>query len=248
MEGQAYLGELLAGTVYLIVGVRLFLLAQRTGEAPEKLLGVAFLFMGTSAGFYVLPKLSPFESLWTSLNFAGRVCVIPSVVIFTLFTWRVFRPAERWGGWLVWGMAILLVIGVGGSAMGGDWEGFSISNGWFWLEWVGYTLPYGWASSEAFAQYRHARRRARLGLCEPLVRNRYLLWALFGTLQVCLSLVLLPQYVNYETTNQFAAMWDALYGAIEIISLVMIGLVFFAPAFYQRWINSNASVAKPEEG
>ena len=88
----------------------------------------------------------------------------------------------------------------------------------------------------------------RLGLCEPLVRNRFLLWALFGALQICLSLVLLPQYANYEATNQFTAMWDALYGTIEIVSLVMIWFVFFPPDFYQRWINGNAPVAKAEEG
>ncbi len=248
MEGHAYIGELLAGMVYLIVAVRLLRLAQRTGEVPEKLLGAIFLFMGTSAGLYVLPTLSPFESLWTPLSFVARVTYLPAAVMVALFTRRVFRPAERWGGWLVWGTAILLVIGVGGSAIGGDWEGFSISNGWFWLEWVGYTLPFGWAASEAFAQYRQARRRVRLGLCAPLVCNRYLLWALFGTLQVCLSLVLLPQYAEYETTNQFTAMWDALYGTIEIVSLVMIGLVFFPPDFYQRWINGNAPVEKTEEG
>jgi hypothetical protein len=63
-----------------------------------------------------------------------------------------------------------------------------------------------------------------------------------------LALVLLPQYANYETTSQFTAMWDALYGTIEIASLVMIGLVFFPPAFYQRWINGNAPVEKAEEG
>jgi hypothetical protein len=80
----------------------------------------------------------------------------------------------------------------------------------------------------------------RLGLCDPLVCNRYLLWALFGTLQVCLSLILLPQYAEYETTNQFAATWDTLYGTIEIVSLVMIWLVFFPPAFYQRWIQGSA--------
>ncbi len=248
MEGHAYLGELLAGIVYLIVGIRLLRLSQRTGEAPERLLGASFVAIAASAFSYVLPNLSAFESLWVPLNFAGRVFVIPYSVIFALFTWRAFRPAARWGEWLVWGTAILLVIGVGGSAMGGDWEGFSISSGWFRLEWVGYTLPFGWASSEAFAHYRRARRRVRLGLCDPLVCNRYLLWALFGMLQVCLSLVLLPQYANYETTNQFTAMWDALYGAIEIVSLVMIGLVFFPPDFYQRWINGNAPVEKTEEG
>ncbi len=231
MEDHAYIGELLAGIVYLIVAVRLLRLGQRTGEFPEKLLGVTFLFIGTSAVLYVLPNLSVFESLWTSLNFAGRVCVIPYAVIFALFTWRVFRPAARWGGWLVWGTAILLVIGVGGSAMGGDWEGFSISNGWFWLEWVGFTLPFGWASSEAFAHYRQARRRVRLGLCDPLVCNRYLLWALFGALQACLCLALLAQYSEYETTSQFTATWGALYGASIIASLVMIWLVFFPPIF-----------------
>ncbi len=124
MEDHAYIGELLGGIVYLIVGVRLLRLSQRTGEAPERLLGACFLFVSISAALYVLPTFRVFESLWTPLTFAGRVCVIPSVVIFALFTWRVFRPAERWGEWLVWGTGILLVIGVGGSSLGGDWEGY----------------------------------------------------------------------------------------------------------------------------
>ncbi len=247
MEDHAYIGELLAGIVYLIVGVRLLRLSQRTGEAPERLLGACFLFVSISAALYVLPTFRVFESLWTPLSFAGRVCVIPYSVIFAFFTWRVFRPAERWGGWLVWGTAILLVVGVGGSATGGDWEGYSIRNGWFWFEWVGYTLPYGWAGAEAFVQYGHARRRMRLGLCDALVCNRYLLWASFGMLQVGLSLVVIPQYYEYESTNQFTATWDALYGAIENTSLVMIWLVFFPPAFYRRWIERAAPAVTAAE-
>ncbi len=248
MEGHAYIGELIAGIVYLIAGARLLRLGQRTGELPERLLGATFLFMGVSAAFYVLPVFSAFESLWTPLNFAGRVAYIPPAVMVALFTRLVFRPEDRWGAWLVWGSAILFVTGVSGSVRGGDWEGFSISNRWFWLEWVGFTLPFGWAGSEAFIQYRQARRRVRLGLSDPLVCNRYLLWALFGALQTGSSLVLLPQYSEYETTSQFTATWDALYGASIIASLVMIWLVFFPPAFYRRWILGTAPVAKAEEG
>jgi len=247
MEDHAYVGELLAGIVYLIAGARLLRLGQRTREAPERLLGATFLFMGVSSALYVLPVFSTFESLWTPLNFAGRVTYLPAAVMLALFTRFVFRPDKRWGAWLVWGIAILLVAGVGGSALGGDWEGFSISNGWFWLEWVGYTLPFGWAGSEAFAQYRQARRRLDLGLCEPLVCNRYLLWALFGALQACSSLVLLPQYVEYETTSQFGATWDTLYGASIIASLGMIWLVFFPPTFYRNWINKHATVVDAAE-
>ena len=139
---DVYVFALLTAILLLAVGVRLLALSRRTVQKPERLLGICFITIAASALSYVLPNLSPFESLWTSLNFAGRVFVIPYSVIFALFTWRVFRPAARWGGWLVWGTAILLVIGVGGSALSGDWEGFSISSGWFWLEWVGYTLPF----------------------------------------------------------------------------------------------------------
>ncbi len=248
MEESAYIGEMLAGIVYLIVGVRLLRLGQRTGEALERLLGVTFLAMGVSSVLYVLPVFSRFESRWTPLTFAGRVGYLPAAVMLALFTRLVFRPDTRWGAWLVWGTAILLVSGVGGSAWGGDWEGFSPSNGWFWLDWLGFTLPFVWAGSEAFAQYRRARRRVRLGLSDPLICNRYLLWALFGALQTFSCLVLLPQYSEYETTSQFTATWDTLYGASIITSLVMIWLVFFPPVLYRRWVNRAALAGQSVEG
>ncbi len=76
----------------------------------------------------------------------------------------------------------------------------------------------------------------------------YLLWALFGALQTGSCLVLLPQYAEYETTSQFTATWDAVYGASIIASLVAIWLVFFPPSFYQRWIHGSAPAATAEEG
>jgi hypothetical protein len=243
MEGHAYIGELLGGIVYLVAGARLLRLAQRTREAPERLLGATFLFMGVSSTLYVLPTFPAFAPLWTALNFAGRVTYVPVPIMIALFTRHVFRPGERWTAWIVWGSAILLVGGTGGSVLGGDWEGFSIGNPWFWLEWVGFTLPFGWAGVETFGQYALARRRVRLGLCGPLVCNRLLLWALFGALQVCASLVLFPQYAQYERDNLFTATWDGFYGACVIASLVMIWLVFFPPAAYRRWIAGGEALA-----
>jgi hypothetical protein len=248
MESHAYLGELLGGIVYLIAGFRLLRLGQRTREAPERLLGATFLFMGVSAGLYVLPVFPAFASLWTPLNFAGRVAFLPAPVMLVLFTGCVFRPNEHRTAWFAWGTAALLLVGVGGSALVGDWEGFSVSNRWFWLEWLGFTLPFGWAGAEALVQHVRARRRVRLGLSERLVCNRLLLWALFGGLQLCSSLVLLPQYAQYERDNLFTATWDMLYGACVIASLVMICLVFFPPVVYRRWIAGAAPPVLAEEG
>jgi hypothetical protein len=249
METDAYLGELIAGVIYLIAGCRLLRLGRRTGEAPERLLGTTFLLMGVSAGFYVLGAFRVLGSLETLVTFAGRVSYLPVPIMLVLFTRRVFRPRERWTAWLVWATAAFLFLGTGGSVLlEGDWQGFSVNNGWFWLEWLGFTLPFGWAGAEALLQHVRARRRVRLGLSEHLVCNRLLLWALFGALQVCASLVLIPQYAQYQRDNLFTATWDMLYGGFVIASLVMIWLVFFPPVVYRRWIAGAAPPVLAEEG
>lgn len=248
MEDHAYIGELLAGIVYLIAGFRLLRLGQRTRKAPERLLGAMFLLSGASYIVYLMAFIPGLESLWTPFNFAGRVIYIGPPILLAAFTRQVFRPEGSWAVWLVYGIAVLMIGGVGGSALGGDWEGFSISNPWFWAEWTGYTIPFCWAGAEAFAQYLQARRRVRLGLTDPFVCNRYLLWALFGVVQVCAALAILPQYTEYETTSQFTATWDNLIGGLEIVSVTLIWLIFFAPVFYQRWIDGSAPAATAAEG
>ena len=186
MDQQLYIGELATAFFYLAVGLQLTRLASRTRETPERLLGLLFLVTGTSYLVYSFP----IPALWTPLAFAGRVIYLPAPVIVALFTRRVFRPDDAWAAWLVRGTAVLLVVGVTGSVVSGDLEGFSISNPWFWPEWLGYTLPFGWAAGEALHQYAQARRRLKLGLCDPLVCNRFLLWGLFGVMQVGVSVVL----------------------------------------------------------
>jgi hypothetical protein len=240
MEDQAYLGELAAAVIYLVVGTRLLRLASRTGEAPERLLGVMFLFTGAAFFVYQLPILMDSEALWTPLSFAGRVLYLPAPFILAVFTRQVFRTESLWASWLVHGSAALLAAGVMGSVLRGDWEGFSISNPWFWPEWLGYTIPFGWAGAESFIQYRQARRRRRLGLCDPLVSNRLLLWGCFGVAQVCTSLVTLGQYAAYQRDAVFTAGWDTLLGVFEISSVALMWLVFFPPAFYRSWVSDAA--------
>ncbi len=240
MEGDAYLGELAAGVIYLLAGARLVLLGARTGEAPERLLGASFAMFGVSGILYAVAVFETFSAIETPINFAARVTYLPSALLIAVFTARVFRPDGRWARWLVRGVAVLVVAGVGGSALRGDWEGFSLSNGWFWLEWVGYTLPFGWAAAEAFPRYLQARRRVSVGLCEPSVCNRMLLWSLFGLIQLLGCVVVIGQYAAYERENVFSPSWDILYGGITLAALVVMWFAFFPPKIYVRWINRTA--------
>ncbi len=219
------------------------LLGVRTGEAPERLLGASFLFYGVSGVLYSIAAFESLAAFWTPLNFAARVAYLPSAVLVAVFTARVFRPGDRWARWLVRGVAVLLVAGVGGSALKGDWEGFSLSNVWFWLEWVGYTLPFGWAAAEALHQYLQARRRVSVGLCEPSVCNRMFLWSLYGLIQMLSNVVVIGQYAAYERENVFSSAWDFLYGGTILAALVVMWFAFFPPKIYLRWINRTTPVS-----
>ena len=84
------------------------------------------------------------------------------------------------------------------------------------------------------------RSRIRLGLCEPIVGHRYLLLGLMGMIWTLLDFVVVGQYVDYWANHTWSATLDNLVGFLEIAALAMIWLAYFAPAAYQRKINTSA--------
>ena len=103
-------------------------------------------------------------------------------------------------------------------------------------------------AAEGFHHYRRARQRLRLDLCDPLVCNRYLLWGLTGVVWVFIEAVVIANDITYELTGVWVATLDFLLGTVELGAIALIWFVFFPPAFYRRWINGNAPVAKAGEG
>jgi hypothetical protein len=234
--GPAYVGELITACAYMALGVRLLVLAARSGQGPERLLAAVFVLTAVSYVVYVSPELIEHEWLWTWAALAGRVIYVPVPFLVACFTRRVFRPQESWSEWLVVAGLALHVIGVAGAAAAGDYTGYDMGSPWFWLEWGGYTLPFGWAGVEAFVRYRQSRRRRVLGLCSPLVSNRFLLWSLFGVTQVAVSLMTVGQYAGYGATGFFSKSWDTALALIEVPSLVLCYLAFIPPALYRVWV------------
>jgi hypothetical protein len=78
-----------------------------------------------------------------------------------------------------------------------------------------------------------------IGLCEPSVCNRMLLWSLFGVIQILVSVVIIGQYAAYERENVFSSTWDFLYSGATLVAM---WLAFFRPKIYLRWINGVAPV------
>jgi hypothetical protein len=247
MEESAYTGGTIAGLAYLIAGARLYRLSVRTGEIPERLLGVTFLLWSFSYFCWQLPFAVEIESVAIPVLFAGRVTDDIGSFTFALFLRVVFRNQERWATWLVVGVAVCLVVGLGSSFWVGDWGRiYPLSNPWWWAEEVGIASVSAWTAVEGFIQYRKARQRLRLGLCEPLVCNRYLLWGLTGVVWVVYEFAAVVQHIEYEVTQVWSAPMDAVEGALELAAIALIWFVFFPPAFYQRWVHGSAPAATAE--
>jgi hypothetical protein len=239
----AFILELLAGIFFVVAAVPLLRLAARTQQIPERILGIAFLLMGTSYLFYEAPYALKDDALIVPLSLVGRLLWNASVVTIAVFTRVVFHRDQPWARALVWGIVALLLVGLAISAHHGDLEGMApIGNPGFWLEWVGQAIPFVWVAVDAITEYSSARRRARIGLSGPLVSNRYLLFAGFGLAQLATIVILIPMYIGYETDDGgFTDSMDQLMGSLEMLTIAIIWLAFFPPRFYRSWIERAAA-------
>jgi hypothetical protein len=248
MQDSAYSVETVAGLFFLIVGVRLLLLSFRTGGTPERLLGAGLLVMGFSYLLYNLPFAFADDLPFGPFYLAARLLTCTSAIAFALFTWIVFRRRDTWGLWVIAGTLVCMSAGLAGSAWVGDWEGIDpLRNPWWWAEWVALTATEAWMGAEAFVHYGSARQRVRLGLCDPLVCNRFLLWGLAASLWLVVQFTVIAQNIEYQLAHQWSPFMDTLVGITEMISIAMIWLAFFPPRFYRRWVRGATPAAKAVE-
>jgi hypothetical protein len=242
-----YLGQLVTGFAYLVVGVGLARLAQRSGQRPERLLGIYFLLTSLDYIGYAAPRVFALDALFSTTEAVSRVSYAIAVGALVIFTREVFRSAQVWALWLMWSCIAGVAVGIVGSLATGQGIYPTPSDFFFWPYYLGYTSACLWVASEALLSYTKARKRLAIGLCKPTVVNRYLLWGAFGVLQVLACGVLLIVY-SQEASAGAAARWaDMLLSATEVSSVGMLWLAFFPPTFYRNWIvGSGTDTGTPE--
>jgi hypothetical protein len=243
MEQHAVIMEAIAGVIYLIVGVRLFLLGRQTGHAPEYLVALTFLCWVLGYALYDIPYLfaGGDQSVAPFFAYASILAFNLGNVALALFTKDVFRKQQRWAGWLVVAIVVCLVWGSAGSAWVGDWEQVDpVANPGYWPQTVGGLIPAVWMGVEGLAHYASARKRLKIGLCAPLNCHRFLLWGLAGALWSGLEIVVAVQDFVYLSAGDWSGALGIVNGLLEIVPIGIMWLVFFAPAGYRRWIEGAA--------
>jgi hypothetical protein len=243
VEESGYLGAAIAGLVYCALGTRLLRLAARSRSASDWLLGSSCVLWMLGYGFWVTAiafQLQPV--LESDLLITSRILDSLGNGVFAYFPLLAFRRGSSWGRWLSAGLVTCAVVGTAGSIRAGDLEGVApLTNLWWWLDWFSGLAPAIWIGSEGFHHYGMSRRRIRLGLCEPIVSHRSLLWGFAGVFWILLECVVVVQYIEFWATRRWSVGLDYLVGICELGALTMIWLIFFPPAIYRRWIERSAA-------
>jgi hypothetical protein len=226
------------------VGVRLLLLARRTGGLPERALGIGFTLV---AGLgYPLTLVAMVPALPEGVAHAAFVAAmmatsVGSAAIF-VFTRTAFRPEARWALAAVVAAALLL-LGLGGLAIvqsiGQPQAAWVRTDLAAQLRQQLMGLAYAWTAVEGFLQWRAGRKRQALGLADAAVVNRFALWAIAGVGASSGSLVIgLALAMGLIPTD---AAWARLgIGIGGLVASVAVGLAFMPPRRYAAWVSGRS--------
>ena len=179
------ISQLLYIAVVVALGVRLMLLALRSRQLPESLLamhfllccGLGYLLMVTGLSAVNEPGLLP-ASVVTGMIAVGTFGSCVGVFGGICFNFLVFRRNEPWARGLVALSALTLTTGFIGYGLTGGFTHGRFEGLWFWLYYGTYAVGAAWVMAEPLRYYGVMRKRLGLGLAEPLVANRFLLWGI----------------------------------------------------------------------
>ena len=232
----ALLGISLFALASTVVGWRLLWLAHRTGLVPEKLIGGSlFLAGGLGTALLIASGVAgPARGIFST---AAMFAIDGGIALVGVFTWRVFRPGLV-GATVVATCTALLFLSFASDFVSGHYLGVQRSVFSMTADYAGRFVMYGWATFESARQYALARRRVRIGLTEPVVANRYLLWALATlTASGIWSYSLWAEIAKETDVTKFYLVAALLGGSCA----AAIWLAFFPPPAYRRWFAAGAA-------
>ena len=228
------------------VGVRLVSRALPTRGVPELLMGFAYAAApGFGYPLVVVGSVVSDRSASALLFALGQTGIVLGVTSFLFFNARVFRPGSRVAPVAAALGALLLAaasyhrvrthLAVGAASLSlASVRRDSI------VTLVVLGLAYAWTALEGLRHNRMMRRRAAIGLGDPVVANRFLLWAIAGGLQ-CVSDVVVA-FSLAQGGNMSADMLPLFAtSSVGVVNSVLLVLIFMPPARYTRWLTRSPS-------
>lgn len=242
MRLVALLGTAAFVGVGALVGARVLRMAWRTRQLPETCIGGS-LFLFAAVG---QPLVVTSRALGAAFGYEARAAavalalaaIVASIVGLCVFTRLVFRPDSRLAatgvvalGLLAASSGVVVVISipeVPGSVTAGMRLGISALS-------LVFCAGMAWTAAEALRYHARLRRRLAIGLADPVVVNRFLLWG-SGCAIACLSSLGMIACVSAGMDVAVHPATLLMTAASGLVIAVCWYLTFLPPARYQRWL------------
>jgi hypothetical protein len=230
----------------LVIGGRLLLLARRSGQIPEFLIGVAALGLGPFGyGLSMLAYALASDSLALSATLMGSALLAMQVgaIAQFLFVWTVFRRDSLWAKALIWIAIALLIASYAGDLVENGLVNRRNDGVWYWLGSLTRASVLGWSALESLRYHRVARHRARLGLADPVVAASFLLWGV-GT-GAGFAGALVGHGTRILTGHPVAEfpLLSLVVSLLGLVAAVSIWLAFLPTPTYLRFVRSRGGRA-----
>ncbi len=224
-----------------VVGTRLIARSRRSRGVPELLIGLTYASAaGVGYPLVVLGRMLPERSDQLLTVWLGQPLIMFGCCCFVFFNAKVFRPGAAWAIAASTLGSIAIVIGgsvtVWGYTSTSDpvlaTARSSIGTGTM-LAVLG--VAYAWTAFEGFRYRGMMRRREAIGLADPMVANRFLLWAFAGLVSMAwnatsAAYLLAGQNIGVHPVPVLATSLGGL------VCTVLQVLIFMPPAWYARWV------------
>jgi hypothetical protein len=244
LEAVQALGGGLFFVTSAMVAIRLLFLARRNRGLPELLLGLSFLLGGTIGAFLevtgiaVEPQLEPAQ-VGTFLMI-GKLFGVAGLACSVLFIAWVFRRHERWAVVPAAALIALALVAFGGMAAAGTFSSGVNVAPWFWLEFAARIGSPCWLGLEAGRYYLRMKRRTRLGLADPVVTDRFLLWTFAAACSfLMLSTSIAP--IVLGRTHPVSLVALAVFSVTGAATAACYWLAFFPPEAYRRRLRARTA-------
>jgi hypothetical protein len=132
-----------------------------------------------------------------------------------------------------------------GFAMHGTFASGELPPLWFCVELAGRVGISCWLVLEAYRYHGLMKRRLALGLADPVVANRFLLWFLAGISSIAVLFTsVAPIFLDPVRHETLLMTGLLLFGAAGTITSALYWLTFFPPAAYQRRLQRAAEARR----
>jgi len=237
------------------VGGVLFARGRRSGEWTQWLLGlhlvlsmgVGYLLTcaGTVAAEFGMAMPPAVLAVVLTVGYASSSAGLSTTLHFTR---RVFRPGRGVAFAFSFSSAVAIWIGWLGYVLSGGVAHGRFEGTWYWVMTSGMFVCNGWVAFEPLRYYAQLRRRVRLGLCEPIVAERMLLWGLGSVARASMVLMgpITSRHLQTLGDSQSARLAA---GASVLVLTSLLGLLtagsywlaFEPPRAYVRWVEQRGA-------